>query len=383
MPRTKLKYAQVVRLLRMLDDLHGKPEGVRLRTFEKKFDITIKMVRRDIESLEQAGHRIQLRLDDERFSRAYLEEESYQDVPITRQERWLIENLADEVKKLYAGTPWEEHIDSLRDKFQQRLPAKQRDARVLRAKSFFVPHGGTKDYRRMGEIFDALDDGVHLGRVVKYSYRLRTGHLQRGFLAAYAYGRSKNTIYLAARPLKKVADAATPPPPGEALRTFKVECFVAAEAIPNTRIAVPENIAEQIEAVFGESFGMHAGGKRSPEQVIVEFSKAKASYVKERTYHRTQRREELRDGRVRLQMAVADTTELPSFILEWGPHAKASAPAALVDAVRMELRDALAQYVPELSLDQRVALVKGVLGGLRHDEQAAVIDALQQLAHQG
>jgi predicted DNA-binding transcriptional regulator YafY len=78
--------------------------------------------------------------------------------------------------------------------------------------------------------------------------------------------------------------------------------------------------------------------------VVIEFSKAKAHLVAARVWHPTQRLEPLADGRVRLSFSCTNLAPVVSWVLEWGPHARALELPDLVDLVVAELRDALAAY---------------------------------------
>lgn len=79
-------------------------------------------------------------------------------------------------------------------------------------------------------------------------------------------------------------------------------------------------------------------------RVVVEFSKEKAGLVEARVWHPDQELERLPNGRLRLHFTVSNLTPIVSWVLEWGPHARALAPTDLVDAVVEELRRAQAQY---------------------------------------
>jgi predicted DNA-binding transcriptional regulator YafY len=77
---------------------------------------------------------------------------------------------------------------------------------------------------------------------------------------------------------------------------------------------------------------------------VVEFSAAKAHLVSSREWHPTQQVAKQRDGRIRLSFRAPSLTPLVSWILEWGPHARALAPDALVAQVKSELEEAMKQY---------------------------------------
>ena len=77
---------------------------------------------------------------------------------------------------------------------------------------------------------------------------------------------------------------------------------------------------------------------------MIELSAAKAPLVRARVWHPAQELEELADGRVRLAFPCPSLAPVVSWILEWGPHAKAIEPPELVSEVVRELDAARAAY---------------------------------------
>ena len=78
--------------------------------------------------------------------------------------------------------------------------------------------------------------------------------------------------------------------------------------------------------------------------MVVEFSAEKAHLVSSREWHPTQTITRLPNGRIRLAFSAPSLAPLVSWILEWGPHARAIAPDALVEKVMQELDEARDQY---------------------------------------
>jgi predicted DNA-binding transcriptional regulator YafY len=83
---------------------------------------------------------------------------------------------------------------------------------------------------------------------------------------------------------------------------------------------------------------------RPPHRVVIEFSAAKSALVRSRVWHPTQAMEELADGRVRLSFTCASLIPIVSWVLEWGPHARALEPPELVADVVAELDAARRAY---------------------------------------
>jgi predicted DNA-binding transcriptional regulator YafY len=66
--------------------------------------------------------------------------------------------------------------------------------------------------------------------------------------------------------------------------------------------------------------------------------------VQARAWHPTQTIERTNAGKIRLSFTVANLEPLVSWVLEWGPHARAVEPPELVARVVDELDAARRQY---------------------------------------
>ena len=91
-------------------------------------------------------------------------------------------------------------------------------------------------------------------------------------------------------------------------------------------------------------FGMFRGG---PEVTVkVEFDQYQARYARERAFHSTQRRQELRDGRLRITFETTEAAleQVARWLLQYGEHARALRPAALREMMREHLTRAAALY---------------------------------------
>ena len=126
------------------------------------------------------------------------------------------------------------------------------------------------------------------------------------------------------------------------LGVFAIERFTEAEYLKGHDFQIPEDarIAEVLEGAFGP----HLRDATGPHDVVIEFSREKAHLVSSRSWHPTQRITELPDGRIRLSFTAPSLAPLVSWVLEWGPHARAIEPAALIAQVAAELDAARSQY---------------------------------------
>lgn len=83
---------------------------------------------------------------------------------------------------------------------------------------------------------------------------------------------------------------------------------------------------------------------RGPHQVVVDFSQAKGHLVSSRVWHPTQQLTDNADGGIRIAFQIPSIAPVVSWVLEWGPHARAVSPLELVETVKNELKQAMAQY---------------------------------------
>jgi predicted DNA-binding transcriptional regulator YafY len=102
------------------------------------------------------------------------------------------------------------------------------------------------------------------------------------------------------------------------------------------------------EDAFAHSLGVNQG---TPEKIEIAFEPRIARYVKERVWHPSQQIHEEKDGSLRLTLYVCNDWALRSWILGFGPLARAIAPPALATAILDEIDRARSQYVPSLDFD--------------------------------
>lgn len=128
------------------------------------------------------------------------------------------------------------------------------------------------------------------------------------------------------------------------VRTF------AAERI--RRFVIVNRQFDRTADVTGEAFGHSLGVNRGrPERIVIEFASRVAPYVRERTWHRSQRIDDLADGGVRLTLKVCRDWALSSWILGFGPHARVVSPSGLAEDILEQIEETRDGYAPRLSFD--------------------------------
>lgn len=239
------------------------------------------------------------------------------------------------------GTPLHDDVISVLSKLEQRLNTTERDeAASLRERFAYVPDGGTKAYDDKVDIIDALQTGIFSRKVVKYAYKDARGRAKLGYLAPFALLLYRHGLYAvgarSSEPKIETADWR------QTIGVLAVERFTDAEHLRDRTFDVPADF--KIDEVLHGAFGIHVGEPGKSTRVVIEFSREKAGLVQARVWHPTQQIERAADGGIRLSLTVANLEPLVSWVLEWGPHARAIEPPDLVARIVEELDGARRQY---------------------------------------
>ena len=324
----------------MLDELRGFKRGRRLSEIAAALGASERTVRRDVGDLRSAGFEIESTTLEGRAA-ARLVERTYSSIAITRRERYTLLAIAS-LFDVLRGTPLWEDVTSLTRKLEQRMTPEERAEHASLGDRFaYIPDGGTKAYEGVEDVLDALLTGVLSRRVVKFAYRDARGRARGGHLAPYTMLLYKQGLYVVGCRLREPADGRDIAP-GTPIAVYAVERFTEAEALRKAPFVAPAGF--RIAELLNGAFGIHVTGDAAPHRVVIEFSAERAAFVRARVWHPTQVFEELADQRVRLTFTCASLIPVVSWVLEWGPHARAIEPPELVAEVIGELDAARRGY---------------------------------------
>jgi predicted DNA-binding transcriptional regulator YafY len=327
----------------VLDELRGFRRGRRLSAIAAALRVSERTVRRDLSDLRAAGFEIESLAITGRAA-ARLVDKTYSNIAVTRRERYTLLAIAS-LFDVLRGTPLWEDVTSLQKKREQRMSPEERDEHASLGDRFaYVPDGGTKAYEGKEDILDALLTGVLSRRVVRFAYRDARGRERDGYLAPYTMILYKHGLYVVGCRLREPPEprAGHAVEPGTAVAVWAVERFTEAEHLRKVAFTAPPGF--RVAEILNGAFGIHVAAGATPHRVVVEFSAEKAAYVRARVWHPTQTFEELADHRVRLTFSCASLTPVVSWVLEWGPHARAIEPPELVGSIVAELDAARRGY---------------------------------------
>lgn len=225
-------------------------------------------------------------------------------------------------------TPFYEDLNSIFNKLESRLGAKQAEhLNALESEMKFEP-GPQWGLGLNPDILETVRAACAEGQLIKTTY--------------YSANSKKETVrelgphflYYAKGGLYLVAEDMT----DQRVKVFALPRFKTAEMLDQPY----ENPIKTPEELFDGAMGAYASG--SIQEVVLEFEPTVAEYVRERRWHPSQRVVSLEGGKIRVHLEVADTPELHSWILGFGPEARIVAPIAVAEKVAVKAMETAEIY---------------------------------------
>ena len=228
----------------------------------------------------------------------------------------------------FAGTHLLADVQSALDKFESALtPQMKKFLDRLPGVVTAKPKGAKRHDATTYQTIATLLEAILYQRVVAMRYHSQSSRHEKDYVVhPHRLVHAQGGLYL----------WAFVPAYGE-LRTFAVERV--------RRVSIQEEtftpIAELDSDPFKGSMGAYRG---ATSKVQIRFHPRIASYIKERSWHPSQRLKDRADGSVVVTIDVCDDYTLRSWILSFGRLARVLAPPLLVDWVSNELEQAGRQY---------------------------------------
>jgi predicted DNA-binding transcriptional regulator YafY len=305
---SKRRDRQVVRILGILGALieGGQPT---IRSLATRFGTRRETIYRDIRALEDAGYPIS---GDEsgRLSHPRLLPEAHRRAPQLRLSDEEITALLWASRQAAERSPFRETLVAATAKLRAMVHEEQ----AIGIEAAVIEGGwGMKDYGPHRETILRLVEAILRHSRCDVEYQSPTTDAPK----VYAYDPYRllsvaGGLYC----LGKV-------PPHENLTTL------AVDRICTLRITDSEyeiDSALDLDRYRRESFGVVW---EKPLNVTIRFSADQAPYVRERTWHPTQRIRELPDGRIDLSFRAGGVFEIARWVLGWGDAAEVLRPRSL------------------------------------------------------
>jgi predicted DNA-binding transcriptional regulator YafY len=289
-----------------------------------ELEVSTKSIHRDIEFMRD---RLQLPMEFNRarFGYGYTEEvNAFPTVQITEGELFAL-IVAERALQQYRGTSFEKPLLSAIKKMEQSLPETiSLDlAEVERTISFRTRAEPILDLN----VFDCLAKATTARQQLELTYR-KPGMQQteQRVVDPYHLANINGEWFLFAF---------------DHLRK-DIRTFVPAriKSVRGTGKVFDRQKKFSLDARLQNSFGVHAGS--GAFEVVLEFHKRVADYIREKKWHDSQQLRELDNGGVELRLKLSSLLEVERWVLSWGGNASVLRPVELADAVKASAKRILA-----------------------------------------
>jgi predicted DNA-binding transcriptional regulator YafY len=333
--RPKGKFTQHRRLDRLRELLEQHPKGMTLYELADALGVTARSMRRYLREVEREmdlisgadkpGGPLRWRIDPSAMPRK---------VELRRTQAYAL-LAARRVFEPMRGSTLFEEIDMATKRLVSiaRRPGRGPNAGVadarLEERFLYLPFA-PKDYRQKTEELDDLFQAVADLRPLRCRYkRAREAAEERVTIHPYAMVLYREAIYCVGLHIGR-----------NEVRTFLLDRMRDTEVSATERFELPPDF--KIDDHFQGQFGIWRGTQSI--KVVVDFDARVADLVRSRKVHTTQKIASLPDGSLRLSMVVGELTEVISWVLGFGETARVIEPPDLVERVKGELQQALANY---------------------------------------
>lgn len=324
---------QVIRQLVLLRQLESS-RGVTLQELADSLSADhprhLRTIRRDLDALEAAGFPVLTERVNGQTRWKLIE--GYRQIPaLTFSATELMAlTVSQHLLKPLEGTHIEASLSSALTKAYGALP---RPGRVYARKLqelFSVGLGPHKVYRKHRETIDRLSRAIAEHRTVQMRYYTASRNvISRREVDPYHPRYISGALYLIAYDHRR-----------REVRLFAVD-RIRALTLTDHPYQMP--LGFDVDAYVKDALVVMRG---RPIAVELLFAKPTAAWVKDRLWHPSQHLAQLKDGRLRMSLQVADTRELVGWILSFGSGVRVVKPPALRESVQPEARKIASRKLP-------------------------------------
>ena len=331
-----MRNAEVIRQWKILRTLDAQRLGKTVDALALQLNVGKRTVWRDMVALQEAGFPLISELDGRRtrWKLAAAPFRALSELGLSMMDLCAL-YMARAMVDGMAGAPFGGALAIVARQIEKTLPPKMRAfldqlPTLVEAKPGAVKKPGTKTYED------------HVVRLIEASADRRTATMRyfsasRGaakdyVIHPYRLVHAHGGLYLLAWV-----------PEYEEVRTFAVE-RIQKLSLGEDRFDIQAELAPE---AFAHSLGVNQG---KPIRIVVTFKPRIASYVRERTWHASQKFTNLADGSVRMTLHVSADAALRTWILGFGAFAKVESPSWLAEDILQQLEEAREAYVPRLDI---------------------------------
>jgi predicted DNA-binding transcriptional regulator YafY len=313
-------------LLRRLEGSPGKTLQQLVVDVPDDYPKNARTVRRDLEALEAVG--FPLVVEKHNGQTRWRLMEGFRNIPALgfSATELMALLLSRNLLKPLEGTEIAESLQSALGKAATALPPQGHEYVRAMEQMFSVGLGPHKSYREHRQTIDLISRAIDTRRTAQMRYfsasRDSTGRRE---VDPYFLRFAGGGLYLIGHcHLRKE------------VRLFAVE-RIRSMVLTDRPYQVPLDF--KVDEYVQDAFGIMRSGRRIEVELL--FSKKAAAWVKDKTWHPSQKTKLLKDGRLKMTLKVADNEELVGWVLSFGGQVKVVYPEGLRARVKDEARKVL------------------------------------------
>lgn len=319
---------QLARQWRILQSLIASRKGKSAADLARELEYHWRTVYRDLEALQLAGFPIFTDRVDGKNVWAILDS-ARQNVPIPLG---LTEVMAlyfsRGLMRVLKDTVFHESLESFFQKIKATLPAETIQYLEKIEQSLEVGAKPYKSYDQLRDVIDRLSQALVDRQMVEIDYYTMSRKKQtRREVAPYKIWLFDGAFYLVGHCGLR-----------EDIRIFALD-RIKSLRLTDEAFEIPEDF--KVEDFMQTSFGVFHG---ESQDVRIRFAPEVAGYIKEKTWHATQKIKPQKDGSVIFEARVAGTDEIKYWLMSWGGKAEVLQPATLRAEMIAEAQNMLQCY---------------------------------------
>ena len=286
-------------------------------TLAKKMEVSTKTIHRDIQFMRDRWS-LPIEFDAAYNGFRYTHPvESFPMLQIDEGELFAL-LIADKAIQNYRGTVFEKRLSTAFRKIADSLPDAVSIHLTEWDEALSFRHTGESDVEV--KIFDHVCQATAKRRQIQIRYRKPNQDPEDRVIDPYQLANINNEWYLYAFDHKR----------------RDIRCFVPTRImeIATTGKTFDRPNTFSLDHYLSDSFAVFKGDESY--DIRVKFNKSVAPYIREKSWHPTQRIKNNSNGSIELQLQLSHLSDIRRWILSWGSNATVLSPKELADAVRAE-----------------------------------------------
>ncbi|MGD2099466.1 MAG: transcriptional regulator [Desulfobacterales bacterium] len=313
---------QLARQWRILQSLIASRRGKSAADLARELEYHWRTVYRDLEALQLAGFPIFTdRVDGKNLWSILDSARQNAPIPLDLTEVMAL-YFSRGLMRVLKDTVFYESLESFFQKIKATLPAETIQYLEKIEQSLEVGSKPYKRYDQLRDVIDRISQALVDRQMVEIDYYTMSRKKRtRRKVAPYKIWLFDGAFYLVGHCGLR-----------EDIRIFALD-RIKSLRLTDEAFEIPDDF--RVEDFMQPSFGVFHG---KPQPVRVRFAPEIAGYIKEKTWHSTQKIKPQNDGSVIFEARVAGTDEIKYWLLSWGGKAEVLSPSTLRDEILAEAK---------------------------------------------